>query len=112
MPLPVTFDPLERKNLIKHLNGTSNKILKSFYYNKFFTLPEDHFFKEQLERFQTPFTAYKFNAMYTGTYTFLPADKTWLYDPLRNPLHNSPAHHQFEVNLINFKLQVSEIDLK
>ena len=25
MPLPVTLDPLECKNLIRHLNGTNNK---------------------------------------------------------------------------------------
>ena len=28
MPLPVTLDPLECKNNIRHLNGTNNTILK------------------------------------------------------------------------------------
>ena len=39
MPLPVTLDPLECKNNIRHLNGTNNKILNNLHYNKIFTLP-------------------------------------------------------------------------
>ena len=30
--------------------------------------------------FQTPFTVYQFKKMYTGIFSFMPADKTWLYD--------------------------------
>ena len=41
----------------------------------------------------------------------MPADKTWIYDPLRNPHHNCPAHHQFEVNLVSWRLPISEIEL-
>ena len=89
MPLSTTLDPLECKNLIRHLNGTDNKILNNFNYNKIFTLLEDHSFQEQLERFQTPFTVYQYNKIYTGTFTYMPADKTWMYDPLRNPYNNS-----------------------
>ena len=111
MPLPITLDPLECKNLIRHLNGTDNKILNNFNYNKTSTLLEDHYFQEQIERFQTPFTVYQFNKMYTGTFTYMPADKTWIYDPLRNPHHNCPAHHQFEVNLVSWRLAISEIEL-
>ena len=29
MPLPVTLDPLECKTIIRHLNGTKNKILNN-----------------------------------------------------------------------------------
>ena len=111
IPLPITLDPLECKNIIRHLNGTDNKILNNLNYNKTFTLLEDHYFQEQLERFQTPFTVYQFNKMYTGTFTYMPADKTWIYDPLRNPYHNCPAHHQFEVNLVSWRLAISEIEL-
>ena len=111
MPLPITLDPLECKNIIRHLNGTDNKILNNLNYNKTFTLLEDHYFQEQLERFQTPFTVYQFNKMYTGTFTYMPADKTWIYDPLRNPYYNCPAHHQFEVNLVSWRLAISEIEL-
>ena len=111
MSLPITLDPLECKNLIRHLNGTDNKILNNLNYNKTFTLLEDHYFQEQLERFQTPFTVYQFNKMYTGTFTYMPADKTWIYDPLRNPYHNCPAHNQFEVNLVSWRLAISEIEL-
>ena len=71
MPLPVTLDPLESKNFIKHLNGTNIKILNTLHYNKTFTLSEDHYFQERLEQF----TVYKLNKMYTGTFTFMPADK-------------------------------------
>ena len=85
MPLPNTLDPLECKNLIRHFTGTDNIISNNFTYNKIFTLLEDHSFQEQLERFQTPFTIYQFNKMYTGTFTYMPADKTWKYDPLCNP---------------------------
>ena len=34
LPLPVTLDPLECKNIIRHLNGTIDKILNSLHYNK------------------------------------------------------------------------------
>ena len=111
LPLPVTLDPLECKNLIRHLNGTDNKILNNFNYNRTFTLLEDQYFQEQLERFQTHFTVYQFNKMYTGTFTYMPADKNWINDPLRNPYHNCPAHHQFEVNLVSWRLAISEIEL-
>ena len=49
--------------------------------------------------------------MYTGTFTFVPADKDWIYDPYKNPYHNCHAHHQCEVNLVNWRLEVSELDL-
>ena len=110
MPLPITLDPLECKNLIGHLNGTDNKILNNLNYNKTCTLLEDTYFQEQLERFQTPFAVYQFNKMYTGTFTYMPADKTWIYDPLRNPHHNCPAHHQFEINLVSWRPAISEIE--
>ena len=38
MPLPITLDPLDCKNLIRHPNGTDNKILNNFIYNKTFTI--------------------------------------------------------------------------
>ena len=49
--------------------------------------------------------------MYTGTFTFMPADKNWIYDPTQNPYHNCPAHHQFEVNLVSWRLEISEREL-
>ena len=49
--------------------------------------------------------------MYTGTFTFMPADKNWIYDPTKNPYHNCPAHHQFEVNLVSWRLEISEVEL-
>ena len=75
MPLPVTLNPLESKILVRHLNGTINRILNNLHYNKTFTLLEDHYFQERLEQFQTPITVHQLNKMYTGTFTFLPADK-------------------------------------
>ena len=39
----------------------------------------------------------------------MPADKTWFYDPLKNPSHKCLAHHQCEVNLVSWRLQLSEI---
>ena len=111
LPLPVTLDPLECKNIIRHLNGTNDKILNNLHYNKTFTLLEDHYFQEQLEQYQTPFTVYQLNKMYTGTFTFMPADKNWIYDPTQNPYHNCPAHHQFEVNLVSWRLEISEVEL-
>ena len=111
LPLPVTLDPVECKNIIRHLNGTNDKILNNLNYNKTFTLLEDHYFQERLEQYQTPFTVYQLNKMYTGTFTFMPADKNWIYDPTKNPYHNCPAHHQFEVNLVSWRLEISEIEL-
>ena len=84
LPLPVTLDPLECKNIIRHLNGTNNKILNNLHYNETFTPLEDHYFQERLEQYQTPFTVYQLNKMYTGTFTFMPADKNWIYDPTQN----------------------------
>ena len=49
--------------------------------------------------------------MYTGTFTFMPADKNWIYDPTQNPYHNCPAHHQFDVNLVSWRLEISEVEL-
>ena len=51
--------------------------------------------------------------MYTGTFTFMPADKNWIYDPTRNPnpFPFCPAHHQFEVNLTSWRLEISEVEL-
>ena len=49
--------------------------------------------------------------MYTGTFTFMPADKNWIYDPTQNLYHNCPAHHQFEVNLVSWRLEISEVEL-
>ena len=49
--------------------------------------------------------------MYTGTFTFMPADKNWIYDPTRNPYHNFTAHHQFEVNLVSWRLKFSRVEL-
>ena len=48
LPLPVTLDPVECKNIIRLLNGTNDKILNNLQYNKTFTLLEDHYFKERL----------------------------------------------------------------
>ena len=59
MPLPVTLDPLECKNFIRHINGTNNKeqfTLNNLHWNKTVTLLVDHYFQENLEQFQTHFT--------------------------------------------------------
>ena len=111
LPLPVTLDPIECKNFIRHPNGTNDKILNTLQYNKTFTVLEDHYFQERLEQYQTPFTVYQLNKMYTGTFTFVSADKNWIYDPTRNPYHNCPSHHQFEVNLVSWRLEISEVEL-
>ena len=88
LPLPVTLDPVECKNIIRHLNGTNDKILNNLHYNKTFTLLEDHYFQERLEQYQTPCTVYQLNKKFTGTFTFMPADKNWIYDPTQNPYYN------------------------
>ena len=119
MPLPITLDHLECRNPISHLNGTDKKILNNLNITKTFTLLtkpktkllEDHYFQEQLEQFQTPFTVHQFNKMYTGTFTNMPADKNWIYEQLRNPHHNCPADRQFEVNLVSWRLAKSEKEL-
>ena len=85
--------------------------MNNLHYNKTFTLLQDHSFQEPLEPNQTPLTVYQLNKMYTGTFTFIPADKDWIYDPSKNPYHHCPAHHQFEVNLLSWRLEVSEIEL-
>ena len=70
---------------------------------------EDHYFRERLEQYQTPFTVYQLNTMYTGTFAFMPVDKDCSNDPLKNLYHNCAAHHQFEVNLVSWRLEISEI---
>ena len=84
LPLPVTLDPLEFKNIIRDFNGTNNKILNNLHYNKTFSLLEDHYFQERLAQNQTPSLVFQLNKMYTGTFTFLLANKDWIYDPTRN----------------------------
>ena len=74
---------------MRHLNGTKkNKILNNFNYNRTFTLLKDHYFQGKLEQFHSLFTVYKFNTMHTGTFTYMPADKNWIYDTLKNHLRN------------------------
>ena len=110
LSLPVTLDPVECKNIIRHLKGTNDKKLNNLQYNKTFTLLEDHYFQERLEQYQTLFTVNQLNKMYTGTFTFMPADKNWINDPTQNPYHNCPAHHQFEVNLVSWRLEISKVE--
>ena len=111
LPLPITLDPLECKDLTRHLNGTINKILNNFNYNRTFTLLEDHYFQEKLEQYQTPFTVYNFNTMYTDTFAYKPAVISLVYDPKTNLFHNCPAHNKFKVNLISWRVSVSEVEL-
>ena len=61
MAFPATLDPLECRNIIRHLNGTNNKILNNLNYNKTFTQLEDQYFQERLEQYQLPFTVYQLN---------------------------------------------------
>ena len=63
LPLLVTLDPVECKNIIRHLNGTNDKILNNLQYNKTFTLLGDHYFQERVEQYQTPFTVYQLKKM-------------------------------------------------
>ena len=72
---------------------------------------EDHYIQERLVQYQTPFTVYQLNKLYICTFTFMPADKDWIYDPTKNPYYNCPAHHQFEVNLVSWRLEISEMNL-
>ena len=111
LPLHITLDPLECKNLIRHLNVTNNTILNNFNCNRTFTLSEDYYFQAKLEQNQTRFTVYTFNTMYTDTFTYIPADKSWIYDPKTNPFHNCSAHNQFELNLLSCRLSVSEVEV-
>ena len=89
----ITFHLLKNKNITRHLNGTNNKILNNLHYNKTFTLLEDQYVQERLEQYQTPFTVYQLNKMYTGTFTFY------------------ALYHQFEVNLVSWRLEISEVEL-
>ena len=41
----------------------------------------------------------------------MPSDKNWIYDPNKNSYHICPAHHQFEVNLVSWRLEISETEL-
>ena len=111
LPFPVTLDRLECTNIFRHLTGTNNKILNNLHNKETFTLLEDHYFQARLEQYQTPFTVYQLNIMYTGIFTFMPADKKWIYDPTHNPYHNFSVHHQFELNLVSWRLEISEVEL-
>ena len=41
----------------------------------------------------------------------MPADNDWICDPNKILYHNCSAHHQFEVNLVSWRLEVSELEL-
>ena len=49
--------------------------------------------------------------MYTGTFTFMPPDKIWIDNPMKNSYDNCPDHHHFEVNLVSWRLETSELEL-
>ena len=72
------------------------------------TLSEDHYSQGNSEQFQIVLIVHQFNKMYTGTFTFMSADKEWLYDSLTNLYHNCSVHHQFELNLVSWRRLVSE----
>ena len=40
----------------------------------------------------------------------MPDDKYWIYDPTRNPYYNCPDHHQFAVNIVSWRLEISDIE--
>ena len=63
MPLSVTLDLLQCKNIYRHLNGANNKILNNLHFDKAFIFLEDHYFQEKLEQYQIPFTEYQLNKM-------------------------------------------------
>ena len=48
--------------------------------------------------------------MYTGSFTFIPPGNDWIYDPSKNS-YQTFAAHQSEVNLVSWRLEVSEIEL-
>ena len=50
MPLPVALDPVERKRIVRPLNGTNKKILNNLHNNKSFTLLDDHYFQEKFNQ--------------------------------------------------------------
>ena len=60
----------------------------NLHYNKFFTLLEIYYFQEQLEQYQTSSTVYQLNTMYADTFTFMPAEKDWIYDSSKHRYHN------------------------
>ena len=100
MPPPLTLDPLQCRNFIRHLNCANNTTLNNLHYKQTFTLLDDHYFQERKA------------VLSTGTFIFFsPADEDWINDPTKNPYHNCPAHHQFEVNLVSWRLEMSEIEL-
>ena len=41
----------------------------------------------------------------------MPADKDWIYDPNKNTYQNCPAHHQFQVIFVSWRLELFEIEL-
>ena len=41
----------------------------------------------------------------------MPADKDWINDTIKNPYHICPAHYQYEVYLVSWRLEVSELEL-
>ena len=90
LPLPVTLDPLECKTIIRHLNGTNDKILNNLHYNKTFTLLKDDYFQERLEQYQTPFTVYQLSKMYTGTFTLCLQIKTGYMTLRKTPIITVP----------------------
>ena len=51
------------------------------------------------------------NKKYNSTFTFMPADKNWIYYPTQNTHHNCPAHHDSEVNLVSWRLEIPEVEL-
>ena len=49
--------------------------------------------------------------MYTGTFFYKPADRERIHDTSKKPSHICPDHHQIELNLISWRLSVSEVAL-
>ena len=63
---------------------------KNLHYSKTFTFLDHHYFQEKLDQYQTSFNVYQVNEMNTGTFTFMPADKNWVYIHQESFLTNVP----------------------
>ena len=64
------LDPIECKNMIRYLNATDSEELNNYNIQSSFSLFDDSYYQNTIERIQTPFRVKKLNTWRIGTFLF------------------------------------------
>ena len=105
------IDPIECKNLIRYLNGTSSPELNIYDYPTILTFFDDVSFQRRLEQRQPPFTVKNKIHLQSGIITYDVNDKNWIQNASNNYYSSCKSKGQQQLLLKSWKLTISEIEI-